>query len=85
MPVSWINCVRLSPEKPRFPANVINQMKEYPRNASGMAVVRTVVSLLGLYDPESEEMSLEAAPTQSIAPHGANHGDVRGLGADHAE
>jgi citrate synthase len=36
-------------------------MKGLPKAANGMAVLRTVVSLLGLYDPDAEDNSKEAA------------------------
>ncbi len=42
------------------PADVINAMKAYPKDAHPMGVLRTVVSLLGLYDSEAEDNSPEA-------------------------
>ncbi|MGQ9907207.1 MAG: citrate/2-methylcitrate synthase [Candidatus Flexifilum sp.] len=39
------------------PEPVMKQMQEYPKDADPMAVLRTAVSLLGLYDPDSEDSS----------------------------
>lgn len=42
------------------PNEVINLLKQFPKNANPMAVLRSAVSLLGHYDPQSEDMSKEA-------------------------
>lgn len=49
-----------------LPQPVIDQMKQYPKDAPGMSVLRTVVSLVALYDPEAEDMSLEAVRRKSV-------------------
>lgn len=43
-----------------LPSEVIAQLKSYPKDADPMAMLRTAVSALGLYDPDSEDNS-EAA------------------------
>jgi citrate synthase len=48
-----------------LPEIVIAKMKGYPWNSNGMAVLRTVTSLLALYDPEAEDMSIEAVERKS--------------------
>lgn len=53
-------------EQAALPAEVLAQMKAYPKDANGMAVLRTVVSLLALYDPEGEDMSLEAVQRKAV-------------------
>ncbi|MEO3944018.1 citrate synthase [Gorillibacterium sp. CAU 1737] len=42
------------------PAPVIDILKLVPRNTTPMAVLRTAVSSLAIYDPEAEDMSPEA-------------------------
>ncbi|MCS7070666.1 MAG: citrate synthase [Anaerolinea sp.] len=42
------------------PEPVMKHLQEYPKDAEPMAVLRTAVSLLGLYDPDSEDSSPEA-------------------------
>lgn len=42
------------------PANVIEAMKAFPKDAHPMGVLRTAVSLLGLHDDEAEDSSPEA-------------------------
>jgi citrate synthase len=49
-----------------LPDAIIDHMKDYPRDASAMAVLRTVVSLLGLYDPDSEDLGLDAARRKAV-------------------
>lgn len=43
-----------------IPNPVMGQLLEYPLDANPMAVLRTAVSLLALYDPDSEDYSLAA-------------------------
>jgi citrate synthase len=53
-------------EQAVLPEAVIAQMKQYPKESDGMAVLRTVTSLLALYDPDAEDMSLEAAQRKAV-------------------
>jgi citrate synthase len=48
-----------------LPDAVIAKMQEYPKDANGMAVLRTVTSLLALYDADAEDMSIEAVQRKS--------------------
>jgi citrate synthase len=48
-----------------LPAGVIAQMKTYPHDATPMDVLRTVVSLLGVYDTEKGD-AVALAPTQAL-------------------
>lgn len=48
-----------------LPAGVIAQMKTYPHDATPMDVLRTVVSLLGMYDTEKGD-AVALAPTQAL-------------------
>ena len=43
-----------------IPDAVMQQMKLFPKNANPMAVLRSAVSALALYDPEANDMSREA-------------------------
>ena len=43
-----------------LPASEISAMKRFPTNAHPMAVLRTAVSALGLYDPAAEDNSKDA-------------------------
>jgi citrate synthase len=42
------------------PAPVLEHLKQYPKEADPMAVLRTAVSMLALYDPDSETYTPEA-------------------------
>jgi len=42
------------------PEMVMKHLQEYPKDADPMAVLRTAVSMLALYDPDSEDNSAEA-------------------------
>lgn len=48
-----------------LPASVIAQMKMYPRNATPMDILRTVVSLFGVYDTEKGD-AIQLAPGQAL-------------------
>jgi citrate synthase len=48
------------------PEGVIEQLKLYPKNANSMAVLRTAVSSLGLYDAEANDISAEANVRKAI-------------------
>lgn len=48
------------------PAQVIEQIKLFPKNTNSMAALRTAVSSLGLYDPSANDMSDEANVTKAI-------------------
>jgi len=43
-----------------LPEAVLEQIKLYPKNTNSMAALRSAVSALALYDPEANDMSLEA-------------------------
>lgn len=49
-----------------LPADVITQMKAFPKDADPMAVLRTVVSMLAFYDQESEDTSIEAQKRKAV-------------------
>ncbi len=49
-----------------LPDALIAMMKTYPKAAHPMAVLRTAVSTLGLYDPEAEDSSPEANQRKAI-------------------
>src|SRR4051812_15838175 len=48
------------------PADVIKQLKSYPKNTNSMAALRTAVSSLGIYDPEANDNGHEANVRKSI-------------------
>jgi len=48
------------------PAQVIEQIKLFPKNTNSMAALRTAVSSLALYDPSANDMSDEANVTKAI-------------------
>lgn len=43
-----------------LPAEIINLMKQFPRESDPIDVLRTVVSVLEFYDPDSRDLSREA-------------------------
>jgi citrate synthase len=49
-----------------LPQPVQDFMQGLPRDANGMAVLRTVVSLLSIYDADGEDLSVEAAKRKSV-------------------
>lgn len=49
-----------------IPTEILDQIKSYPRDAHPMAVLRTAVSSLGMYDQESDERSKEANLRKAI-------------------
>jgi citrate synthase len=49
-----------------LPAVIIEQMKSYPRDVDPMAMLRTVVSALGMVDPDSADNSLEANRRKAV-------------------
>lgn len=49
-----------------LPDEIIAEMKRLPKNANGMAVMRTMTSMLAHYDPDSENMSLDAVRERSL-------------------
>lgn len=55
----------LTAERALLP-EVVDHLKRYPRDAHPMAVLRTAVSLLGLVDPEAEDMSEAAHRRKAI-------------------
>jgi citrate synthase len=48
------------------PAGVIEQIKQYPKNSNSMAVLRTAISSLGLYDAEANDNSHESNVRKAI-------------------
>jgi len=50
----------------QVPQQVIEQMKAYPKSANPMAVLRTSVSALALFDEEANDMSKEANVRKTI-------------------
>jgi len=50
----------------KLPQPVINAMKNFPKEAVPMEVLRTVASMLSMYDPEAEDMSPEANQRKAI-------------------
>ncbi len=49
-----------------LPNDLITQLKSYPKKADPMAMLRTAVSALGLYDTDSEDNSPEANRRKAI-------------------
>jgi citrate synthase len=49
-----------------IPAQVIEQMKLYPKDTNAMAALRTAISSLALYDAEAQDMSKEANVNKAI-------------------
>lgn len=52
--------------KRELPSAVINTMKSFPHETHPMAVLRTVVSGLGLIDPKADDISLEEARKKAL-------------------
>ncbi|MBO8171860.1 MAG: citrate synthase [Bacillaceae bacterium] len=50
----------------QIPDELLAQLKAYPKNVHPMAVLRTAVSTLSLYDDEAQDMSREANLRKSI-------------------
>lgn len=50
-----------------LPTGVLDQIKSYPKETHPMAVLRTGVSALGLYDPHAEDNSKEANLSKAIS------------------
>lgn len=49
-----------------LPAEVLKFMLGLPKTANGMAVLRTVVSMLSIYDPDGENQALEAVKRKAV-------------------
>ncbi|MBK9124216.1 MAG: citrate/2-methylcitrate synthase [Chloroflexi bacterium] len=49
-----------------LPAPVVAFMEGLPQDSNGMAVLRTVVSLLSIYDPEGEDQTLDAVKRKAV-------------------
>lgn len=49
-----------------LPAPVLEFLNTLPKDANGMAVLRTVVSLLSIYDPEGEIQTLDAVKRKAV-------------------
>lgn len=50
----------------RVPAEVVKAMKEFPKDAMPMEVLRTAVSMLSMYDPDAEDSSNEANMRKAV-------------------
>lgn len=50
----------------KLPQPVMDQIKNLPKNVHPMAALRTAISILGLYDPQAEDMSKEANEEKAI-------------------
>lgn len=48
------------------PETILNEMRQYPKTAHPMGVLRTTVSALGLHDPEAEDNGPEANVRKAI-------------------
>ncbi|NTZ18926.1 citrate synthase [Paenibacillus sp. JMULE4] len=53
-------------ENAAIPAEIIDQIKLYPKNVNSMAALRSAVSSLALYDEEANDMSKEANLRKAI-------------------
>lgn len=53
-------------EARKLPQQVRDQIQNLPKNVHPMAALRTAVSILGLYDPQAEEMSQSANQEKAI-------------------
>lgn len=49
-----------------LPEEVLKVMKGFPQNSNGMAVLRTVVSMLSIYDPDGENQTIEAVQRKAV-------------------
>lgn len=49
-----------------MPAELLAMMRQYPRDAQPMAVLRTAVSAMGLLDPTADDISLDAARAKAL-------------------
>ncbi len=50
----------------RLPDELLEQLKQYPKDASPMAVLRTAVSALALFDPDAEDNSTAANRRKAV-------------------
>lgn len=50
----------------KLPAAVIDQMRQYPKDADPMAMLRTVVSLLAMYDADATDNGQEANRRKAV-------------------
>jgi citrate synthase len=57
---------RMLAENRELPGDVIDMMRKFPHSAVPMEVLRTVVSALAMYDPESEDTSREATQRKAV-------------------
>ena len=53
-------------ENAALPAEVLKVMQSFPADSNGMAVLRTVVSMLSIYDPDGEDQSLDAVRRKAV-------------------
>jgi citrate synthase len=64
-----------------LPQSIIDLMKSLPKDAVPMAVLRTVVSALAHYDPDSENMDKGCCAEEGCSTDGANHDDLCCMGS----
>ncbi len=60
------NLVQVIAYEATLPEGLVAQLKSYPKNADPMAVLRTAVSALAMYDHDSEDNSQEANRRKAI-------------------
>jgi citrate synthase len=53
-------------KEPSLPAGIHQLIREIPKDANAMDALRTIVSALGLYDPDGQDMSREANVRKAI-------------------
>lgn len=49
-----------------LPAELLSLMRDFPRNAEPMAVLRTAVSALGMIDPTADDLELDAVRQKAL-------------------
>ncbi|NJL55612.1 citrate/2-methylcitrate synthase, partial [bacterium] len=49
-----------------LPKSILDAMKTFPADINPMAMLRTVISMLAFYDPESEDMSVDSAKRKAV-------------------
>lgn len=57
-------------ESAAVPPQVLEHLKQYPKDADPMAVLRTAVSMLALYDPDSEKYTPDANRRKAVRLNG---------------
>ena len=62
-----------SPKTPPCPPEVLKVMQSFPADSNGMAVLRTVVSMLSIYDPDGEDPVAGRRPPQGRPARRPDH------------